>query len=221
MVHPPRIRLCHVARRTFSTSPTLHHSHVTKDSLRALLRETGQPVAVVTGQSTDPKIPFHGATLSSFTSIAMDPHPLVSFALRIPSRMADALKRKPDSRMALNFLSSSQADIATLFSRPDLHPNPFASVNHSTDKEGIPIISGTLGHLICEHVTSLSLHDLEFLRGEKAVGDLVQANHSSPSSELFVARVIDAREHSEVEEGGEALLPLIYHRRRYTTISPS
>ncbi|PPQ83243.1 hypothetical protein CVT26_014766 [Gymnopilus dilepis] len=35
---------------------------------------------------------YHGATLSSFTSIAMDPYPLVCFALRVPSRMADGLR---------------------------------------------------------------------------------------------------------------------------------
>src|SRR6266436_4399703 len=74
--------------------------------IRALLRETAQPVAVVTSfmpgiATTRPhstpspgsaqpfeSIPstFHGATLSSFTSISMAPHHLVSFSLRGPSR---------------------------------------------------------------------------------------------------------------------------------------
>lgn len=89
-----------------------------KSDLRTLLREVAQPVAVVTsfmppGHSpshthpaaahTHSHIPlhshrhheqnlnFHGATLSSFSSIAMDPHPLVAFALRVPSRMAATL----------------------------------------------------------------------------------------------------------------------------------
>ncbi|KAH6916303.1 flavin reductase like domain-containing protein [Coprinopsis sp. MPI-PUGE-AT-0042] len=97
----------------------LHHprrsssSSLLKSQLRTLLRDTAQPVAVVTsllpnhagsssrslqqlgsppvkGNQSDPSR-FHGATLSSFTSISMDPHPLVAFALRIPSRMASTL----------------------------------------------------------------------------------------------------------------------------------
>jgi hypothetical protein len=52
----------------------------TRDWLLALLRKTAQSVAVITsfmppGISKDNGIAYHGVTLSSFTSIAMDPHP--------------------------------------------------------------------------------------------------------------------------------------------------
>lgn len=92
----------------------------TKTALRALLREVAQPVAVVTSfmpknnatitpaqaqalHSKRSRLPlhshhppehhhlFHGATLSSLSSVAMDPYPLVAFALRVPSRMAATL----------------------------------------------------------------------------------------------------------------------------------
>lgn len=63
----------------------------------------------------------HGATLSSFSSVSLDP-PRVAFSLRVPSRLADALLH--DALVAsqssapsvpnfvINLLSSSQADVA-------------------------------------------------------------------------------------------------------------
>ncbi|OCF35521.1 hypothetical protein I316_02573 [Kwoniella heveanensis BCC8398] len=38
------------------------------------------------------KATYHGATLTSFTSLTLYPHPLVAFSLRLPSRMADCLR---------------------------------------------------------------------------------------------------------------------------------
>ncbi|KAJ7173457.1 hypothetical protein C8R46DRAFT_1215399 [Mycena filopes] len=95
--------LCQFLTRSYSSSAG---AEATKSRLRSLLRETAQPVAVVTsfmspdashrsGENDHSKPMFHGATLSSFTSIAMDPVPLVTFALRIPSRMASSLNSSP------------------------------------------------------------------------------------------------------------------------------
>src|SRR5882762_991582 len=99
---------------------------VTRERLRSLLRETAQPVAVVTSNLFGTSSPrYHGATLSSFTSIALDPYPIVSFSLRIPSRMATALKSaesRLSSHMVINVLSAAQQSTAVRFSRPDLYP---------------------------------------------------------------------------------------------------
>jgi hypothetical protein len=72
----------------------------------------------------------------------MDSHPLISFALYIPSRMASLLKSaRPDrdSHMVINLLSSERAAVAVKFSRPDLYPEPFRSVPYSLTQEGLPV----------------------------------------------------------------------------------
>lgn len=40
---------------------------------------------------------YHGATLSSFSSVALQPEPLISFSLRLPSRLAEALNTPGDA----------------------------------------------------------------------------------------------------------------------------
>jgi flavin reductase (DIM6/NTAB) family NADH-FMN oxidoreductase RutF len=139
---------------------TAAHEHVKRD-LRTLLRNTAQPVAVVTSlmpqaHSSSSGAVYHGATLSSFTSIAMDPYPLVAFALRIPSRMATSLKvacPEQPSHMVVNLLSAEQSSVAVTFSRPDLHPHPFTTVPYILTAEGLPVIVGSLGVMSCKLVS--------------------------------------------------------------------
>ncbi|KAG7571325.1 hypothetical protein FFLO_00677 [Filobasidium floriforme] len=63
--------------------------HTVGDQLRNVMRSVPQPVAIVITRLEDGT--HHGATLSSFTSISLSP-PLVSFSLRLPSRLATALQ---------------------------------------------------------------------------------------------------------------------------------
>ncbi|KLO13288.1 hypothetical protein SCHPADRAFT_904354 [Schizopora paradoxa] len=198
---------------TTATSTT-----TTKDALRALLRETGQPVAVVTsllpidGDDQHPSTThFHGATLSSFSSIALDPHPLIAFSLKIPSRMAKSLKTSmsdpAQSAMVLNLLSSGQAGTAAVFARPDLHPKPFELVQYTLSQDGLPILSGSLGALSCSVLKCIPLHTLY-----ETVEDEHTGSTNGLVSELFISRV------QRVDAFSRDLLPLLYHRRRYTTI---
>ena len=61
------------------------------NSLRNVMRTSAQPVAVITtnlskiNDDESKEQYVHGATLSSFTTVSLDP-PLVAFSLRIPSR---------------------------------------------------------------------------------------------------------------------------------------
>ncbi|KAF5316783.1 hypothetical protein D9619_006526 [Psilocybe cf. subviscida] len=208
--HANSMRLLHTARATGSGRETQEGTQrKLKDDLRALLRDVAQPVAIVTsfmpsgndapfiskvpgalanearaGESTSQVegSRYHGATLSSFTSIAMDPYPLIAFALRIPSRMATSLSslvapsassrtRTPSSttpptspplshpsHMVINLLSASQASEAVTFSRPDLHPTPFYSptnpngVKYTQSPDGLPVLRGVVGALSCKLV---------------------------------------------------------------------
>jgi flavin reductase (DIM6/NTAB) family NADH-FMN oxidoreductase RutF len=228
------------------------HAHVHSD-LRNLLRDTAQPVAIVTslmpnGQtkssSSSPgdlqHARFHGATLSSFSSIAMDPHPLVAFSLRIPSRMATALQLAQQhaheqktshsnpfiglpTHMVINILSSEQADLAVRFSRPDLHPRPFAEVPYHLTQEGLPVLSSSLGALSCKLVAaSWPLHDLESLRHGRRGKDTQMWEGEGVASELFIGQVVRVEEvgdeGAQGMEEGRKRTPLLYYQRKYATI---
>ena len=228
----------------------------TRDGLRTLLRETAQSVAVVTALlPASPSAPasaptYHGATLSSFTSIALDPLPLVAFSLRVPSRMASALNGRvhvqplPPSpslsspaHFVINILSAAQPHLADCFARPDLHPRPFEDprVRYTTSQDGLPVLSGALGALSCRLVgPSLPLSHLreshvyalddEPKLVQEEGGEVQQvAGGIGLASELFIARVLRVERVplSEDEERGASelhSLPLLYHRRRYTTV---
>lgn len=216
-----------------------HDEHNLKEGLRKLFRNIAQPVAVVTSlmpstsygralcqkveaKNTNTKImtqtsEFHGATLSSFTSIAMDPRPLVLFALRLPSRMATTLSSQPTSaeaHMVVNLLSANQGSTAAIFSRPDLHPSPFenSDVQYRLSNEGLPVLEGVVGALSCKLVgRGIPLSDLDNLGSPKEV---VLQKGNVAFSELFIARVVRVETHAD-----ERTLPLVYHQRTYTTCS--
>jgi flavin reductase (DIM6/NTAB) family NADH-FMN oxidoreductase RutF len=141
--------------------------------------------------SSSTSYPFHSATLSSFTSIAMDPYPLIAFALRMPSRMAsslDAAQPGQASHMVVNLLSAEQASISVKFSRPDWYPEPFSSIPYSLSEEGLPIIDDALGAISCKVVSkAIPLQDLELLKGESSEEMMNPLLEDCPSSKLFIA----------------------------------
>ena len=257
----PRQRKLHSTRRQLDdkkpaeTEREEKERRTLKEHLRMLLRDIAQPVAVITSfmPSTDAitkaatnheklnTARFHGATLSSFTSIAMDPYPLVAFALRIPSRMATTLNSlsppsslstfqpassNPSAHMVINLLSASQAPEAVKFSRPDLYPAPFATNDgpkFSLTKEGLPVLHDVVGALSCKLVTRpIPLHDLEhFGAGLGAKAREPVLDEGDVASELFIARVVRVENVENLSSGkleeGERTQPLIYHRRGYTS----
>ncbi|KAF8621867.1 hypothetical protein AX15_007427 [Amanita polypyramis BW_CC] len=213
---------------SFRHHSTTAHESITS-SLRALLRSTAQPVAVVTSfmpanqnQSSSSGALYHGATLSSLTSISMDPYPLVAFALRIPSRMATSLKYSSQpSHMVINLLSAEQSSVAEVFSRPDLHTHPFTTVPFTLNGDGLPVIKGSLGAMSCKLAATVPLYDLEYLEQTSSGGDIperVQVREGV-ASELFIARVTRV-EGVDVEDTQIPKQPLLYYRRHYTTVSP-
>lgn len=247
------------------TSSMLQDSKKLKSDVRALLRDIAQPVAVVTSfMPSDPSSSssttntlnhekssiYHGATLSSFTSIAMDPYPLIAFSLRIPSRMASALTTlsrtgsalaSDKAHMVVNLLSASQASTSVMFSRPDLHPTPFvgtsasAGVPYTLSDEQLPILDGVVGAISCRLVGGpIPLYDLDHLELSTKGTNLTSSLDPGPimpvlgrggvASELFIARVVRVErvrsEEEEVEDDCERTLPLVYHRRGYTSCYP-
>jgi len=232
-----------------------------QEQLRELFRGTAQPVAVVTAlmPPSSSKIAqpvastqalHHGATVSSFTPIAMDPYPLVTFALRIPSRMTTALDIAANSassapaidapaQLVINILSSTQSKHAFMFSRPDLHPTPFADpdIIFKLSEEGLPVLEGSLGALSCRLVgQGIPLHDMESLAsvsnyGRTSMnrndeGGQIAARHKGkqhlaglkdgiPSSVLFIAQIMRIE-----ASASTAAMPLVYFRQKFTSCAP-
>ena len=203
---------------------TLNHT------LREVLRDSAQSVAIVTSHMplenrAGPHSQFHGATLSSFSSIALDPHPLVAFSLRMPSRMATSLQNidysKP-SHMVINILSACQAATAIRFANARLHPHPFAETRYSLTEDGLPILHDSLGAISCKLVSPpKQLHDPHAFSLEGGNRREKEWNGPGVVSELFIARVMRV-EKVPTDDVNNPLrtLPLIYHRQSYATVRP-
>lgn len=135
------------------------------------------------------------------------------------------------SHMVVNILSAAQPHIARLFSSPDLHPFPFeeSEVQWTQSADGLPIIKGALGALSCTVVgRSLPLSDTRWLYSsmEEWEAEVQQVEGGSElASELFIARVLRVEDVQNVQEPEDQpenvklrMLPLLYHKRSYTTV---
>ena len=189
------------------------------NELKELLRRTAQPVAIATSilPNSSKPLAYHGATLSSVSSIAMEPYPLVAFSIRVPSRMATSLKHKKHD-LVLNLLSAAQAQQAFMFSNPHAFPNPFLYAEHSLTDCGLPILHDSLGALKCRLISTLPLHDLDYLEGNSATAS---ATIPSGSSEMFLARVLSLENVPRNAETSLCSSPLIYYEKDYTTCTKS
>lgn len=133
-------------RRSSTRAAAACSSKELDESIRSLMRTSAQPVAVIaafmpTQDAVSGEVVrhIHTATLSSFTTVSLAP-PLVAFSLRLPSRLADALRAgavstgKTDSaamttavprrrpHFLIHLLSSEQYAIADYFARPGAAP---------------------------------------------------------------------------------------------------
>jgi flavin reductase (DIM6/NTAB) family NADH-FMN oxidoreductase RutF len=157
-------------------------------------------VAIASTQLPDSATAFHGATLSSFTSLTLHPHPLVAFSLRLPSRLAEILRPdapKPPSiddvtptltpdplapapaagkRINISLLSTTHESIAYHLSQPGAdHSSLFSAAPFSLDStsgsSGLPVLGDAIGNLTCEVVSSISLRDVGAPSGEDGIID--------------------------------------------------
>jgi len=206
------------ARRTLRLACSISNAPISTDddvreALRTLLQHTAQPVSVLTVKCLSGDEPYHGATLSSFSSVAFHPFPIVSFALQLPSRSADALQPhlahtstqtlsdvdndKPTPNFAINILAASQSDTAIRFSRPDLYPKPFSDFeSRYTISRGVPVLRGSLGALPCVLLASFPLREagdrtkLAAAMKDPASWSGENSRLGPSSSVLYLARVL-------------------------------
>lgn len=240
---PPLLRLC----RTYPTSASTSLS----SSIRALMRASAQPVAVITSllppdqlHASPPASPYvHGATLSSFSTISLEPS-LLAFSLQTPSRMADALQVKhKGAHFVINILSDKQQREAAKFAKPGLKPfslglhwkknskidkhdtesdhplsnSPFHASSFAKDalEVPVPVLSDSIGSMACSIVSVLALKDFDASDEQ----DNKSRDETSTGSVLFLARVHGV-EGVNAEEGERGKLPLVYWNQQFTSVKP-
>ena len=104
------------------------------ESVRSSLGHLTQPVALITstmpgGNAGNAQPGPRGVTVSSFTSVALSPTPIISFNLKMPSRTWDAIQQSRRLSVSLLVASPQGAAVAQAFTRPYERPEePFESV---------------------------------------------------------------------------------------------
>ncbi len=151
------------------------------------MRRLASPVVVVTAEPVG-RSP-RGATIGSFTSLALDP-PLISFNVTHGTRLHATLTVA--DQFAVHLLAFDQSEMAAHFADPELESEAqFARYEVARAGAGAPpIIEGTLAVLRCRI-------DRTFEAGDHTV---------------FVGRVVEAMSERDAP-------PLVYHRQSYRTVT--
>jgi len=220
--------------RVFINHRRRYTTTTTQDDLRQLMVHCAQPVAIITTRLHNSSH-FHGATISSFSSIAMHPYPLISFSLQLPSRLASALRPSSTQPTAMKFvvniLSATQANLAKRFAQRD----PFQT---DVDKElgrtmiltneGLPLLLGSLGNITCSVVRSIPLDLRDVTDPGHSLG--CDEDSNGQPSELFIGRVlrVEQRHYGPVGEQFEEVhtrheepverRPMVYYQKEFLTV---
>jgi flavin reductase (DIM6/NTAB) family NADH-FMN oxidoreductase RutF len=110
------------------------------DDMRSALRHITQPVALVTSYAPqahlqtrlEKRTQARGVTVSSFCTVTLQPVPVVSFNLRVPSRSWDAISGSGYLRVHLLKASPEGAAVAHAFTLPYEQPHqPFEHLSQS------------------------------------------------------------------------------------------
>ncbi|KAF9953360.1 phosphatidylinositol-3,5-bisphosphate 5-phosphatase [Mortierella alpina] len=97
----------------------------TSEKLRKVLRKVPFPVVVVsTASPHDPSL-RRGITVSSFTSISLQPIPLIAFCVKLPSRASTVLHES--DRFVVQFLAADQIPHSVAFSSSVTPPPSYAA----------------------------------------------------------------------------------------------
>ena len=155
---------------------------VDTEILRQTMRAWSSGVTVVTAVHEGAR---HGMTVSSFTSVALDP-PLIIISLQSDSRTQKLIAGS--GHFAVTILSADQRELSERFSGrlPDTEDR-LAGLATETLVTGVPFLKGGLAYLDCRVAQTIS----------------------AGSNTLFLAEVVAAR------SGDGADDPLVYHDRHY------
>lgn len=140
-------------------------------------------VAVVTTVTEDG---YEGMTVNSLTALSLDPM-LVLVCLTRDSRTLEAVEGR--GSFVLNLLSRQQRDISNQFARPG--EDHFDGVEIDVSEDGLPVLAGGLGYLICD----------------------VERTDDGGDHVIVIGRVRQGR--------GRPGDPLVFHRGRYGRYVPA
>jgi flavin reductase (DIM6/NTAB) family NADH-FMN oxidoreductase RutF len=120
---------------------------LSNDAFKLSLSRFASGVTVVTYKDGEE---FGGITVSSFTSLSLDP-PLILFNINKNSKSNDFFQK--DNYFAVHILSSEQENISNSFASSKINKNDFFKTLQYVEKEGVPIFSGALSVLFCKKET--------------------------------------------------------------------
>jgi len=113
---------------------------------------TGVTIITSTGRSGPT-----GMTANSFTSVSLDPCQVL---VCIKAKSATGASIRESGRFAVNLLAAGQSDLAWHFAKPA--DDRFAGIDYALDENGLPLMSGSLAHMICavNHIHKSGDHDI-------------------------------------------------------------
>ena len=208
------------------------------------MRKVAQPISIVTLSTSDSPTHNHGATVSSLTSISLDP-PLIAFSLKLPSRLGEGLLQISDGGKGRNsirvyLLSAQQESLARAFARQH-PPIPSTAQHDAATAATMPGSTGetaqfpsklfealeatSIGFLNCTMIKSMNLHALAATSPSSTPSPIVSTSNGSDGekmglgSELFIVRVDSVVMNEEVIEGkGGKGGSLVYWDHQYRTV---
>jgi len=149
---------------------------INKDELRQVMRSWTSGVTVVTAKHGGKQ---HGMTVSSFTSIELEPpRVLVSLERSCLTHELASL----NGFFGITILSADQKGISDRFAgrMPELDNDRFEGLEIETLKSGTPFISGGLAFLDCAIV-----HSYDSGSNTLLIGDVIAASSSSEGDPLL------------------------------------
>ena len=114
-----------------------------QDALKEVMRIYPQGVTVVTTGGTDGP---RGITVSSFTSVSLDP-PLVMISISKGSALHDVFVKA--AKFAVNFLADDQKSVSDRFAGRTGPGERFEGLRYRTGSSGCPIIEGARASIEC------------------------------------------------------------------------
>lgn len=124
---------------------------VDSEAVRSTMRYWATGVTIVTAKHHDH---YHGMTVSSFTSISLEP-PLVLVSLEKTTRTHELVQKA--GVFGVTILAEEQIEISNRFANPHTETGyRFGDIVTHTLETGVPFISDGLAFLDCRVVSSLS-----------------------------------------------------------------
>ena len=137
---------------------------ITADLFRQVMGHWGTGVTIVSTPGKDGK-PY-GLTVSSFTSVSLDP-PLILVCL--DNRISGLQAFKDSGKFGVSLLAEGQSELSTLFARKDtVRPEEL----YFTGSIGVPLIKDSLATLECRTHAIYPGGDHQILLGEVHAADL-------------------------------------------------